>query len=364
LGRKEGKMLSALASALMPLLHRLEPERAHALALLALRAGLAGRAKGEDDPILGQTLCGLRFPNPIGLAAGFDKNAVAVSQLMQLGFGFVEAGTVTLLPQSGNPRPRLFRLVEDQAIINRMGFNGAGLAKILERLAVVGLHPVPLGANLGLNRESTSPVHDYAALAAGLAPYVDYLTVNVSSPNTPGLRALQAPTSLAELLRSLVQTLPVPRPIFVKIAPDLDEETLEGVVETAIAGKAAGLIVANTTLARPAGLRSPFAREAGGLSGAPLFAPSTALLARASSLARGRLVLIGCGGIATGRQALAKIRAGAHLVQLYTAFAYAGPALIPRIKQQLAEALRADGFTSISQAVGIDSNKPPRAFIE
>ena len=356
-------MLSALASALMPLLQRLEPERAHALALWALRAGLAGRGKGEDDPILGQTLCGLRFPNPIGLAAGFDKNAVAVFQLMRLGFGFVEAGTVTLFPQAGNTRPRLFRLVEDQAIINRMGFNGAGLAEVLKRLAPLGPHPVPLGANLGLNKESKNPAQDYAALAAGLAPYVDYLTVNVSSPNTPGLRALQAPDSLAELLRSIVAALPIPRPIFVKIAPDLDEKTLEGVVETAVAGKAAGLIVANTTLARPPGLRSPFAHEAGGLSGAPLFALSTALLARASALARGRLVLIGCGGVANGRQALAKIRAGAHLVQLYTAFAYAGPALIPRIKRQLAEALRQEGFTSISEAVGTDSHKPADAFL-
>ena len=350
-------MMSAFGPLAMCLLRRLDPERAHRLASTALRLGLVGHAAVTADPILGQHLWGLDFRNPIGLAAGFDKNAVALRPLMRLGFGFVETGTVTLRPQQGNPRPRLFRLLEDGAIINRMGFNGAGLDAVRARLGRLGPHPVPLGVNIGLNKEGADPERDYAALAATLAPLADYLTVNVSSPNTPGLRALQGRAPLAALLGAIVAALPAPRPVLVKIAPDLDEAGLDAVVETALAAGAAGLIIANTSIARPPGLRSRHAGEAGGLSGRPLLPRACALLARAHAVAGGRLVLVGCGGVASGADALAMIRAGASLVQLYTGFAYAGPALIPRLIAELANRLRAEGFRSITEAVGADAGR-------
>ena len=333
----------------MALLRRLDPERAHGLALAALRLGLAGRATAPDDPILATEAFGLRFANPIGLAAGFDKNALAVLPLMRLGFGFVEAGGVTPLPQPGNPRPRLFRLAHERAAINRMGMNGRGLAAFVSRLKALGSRPAVLGANVAINKEGADPIRDYPALVAAVAPYVDYVAINVSSPNTPGLRDLQGEAPLAAILGAIAQRLEKPPPLLVKISPDLSEEALARLVETAVAGGAAGLIVGNTTTARPAHIRLS---EAGGLSGPPLFALSTAVLARASRLAAGRLALIGCGGVSSGAEALAKIRAGASLVQLYTAFAYEGPALVPRIKAELAAALRAEGFASVAEAVG------------
>ncbi len=342
----------------MALLGRLDPERAHGLALAALRLGLAGRATAPEDPILATEAFGLRFANPIGLAAGFDKNAVAVLPLMRLGFGFVEAGGVTPQPQPGNPRPRLFRLAEDRAAINRMGMNGRGLTSFVSRLralrsrpAVLGA-PTVLGANVAINKEGADPVRDYPALVAAVAPYVDYVAINVSSPNTPGLRDLQGGAPLASILGAITALVEKPPPLLVKIAPDLSEEALAAVVEASVAGGAAGLIIGNTTTARPAGLRARDKAEAGGLSGAPLFALSTEVLARASRLAQGRLTLIGCGGVSTGAEALEKIRAGASLVQLYTAFAYEGPAIVPRIKSELAAALRAAGFGSVGEAVG------------
>jgi dihydroorotate dehydrogenase len=333
----------------MALLGRLDPERAHGLALAALRLGLAGRATAPDDPILATEAFGLRFANPIGLAAGFDKNALAVLPLMRLGFGFVEAGGVTPLPQPGNPRPRLFRLPEERAAINRMGMNGRGLAAFVSRLAALRARPAVLGANVAINKEGADPIRDYPALVAAVAPYVDYVAINVSSPNTPGLRDLQAEAPLAAILRAIAERVPTRRPILVKISPDLSEEALARLVETAVAGGAAGLIVGNTTTTRPTHIRLS---EAGGLSGPPLFALSTAILARSYRLAAGRLALIGCGGVSSGAEALAKIRAGASLVQLYTAFAYEGPAIVPRIKAELAAALRAEGFTSVAEAVG------------
>ena len=350
-------MMSALGSLAMPLLRRLDPEHAHGLALAALRLGLVGPGAATVDPILGQHLLGLEFRNPIGLAAGFDKDAVALRPLMRLGFGFVETGTVTLRPQPGNPRPRLFRLPADGAIINRMGFNGAGLDAVRARLVRLGRHPVPLGVNIGLNKEGADPERDYAALAAALAPLADYLTINVSSPNTPGLRALQGRAPLAALLGAIIAALPAPRPVLVKIAPDLDEAGLDAVVETALAAGVAGLIIANTSTGRPPGLRSPHAGEAGGLSGRPLLPRACALLARVHAIAGGRLVLVGCGGVASGADALALIRAGASLVQLYTGFAYAGPALIPRLAAELATLLRVQGFRSINDAVGTDASR-------
>jgi dihydroorotate dehydrogenase len=356
-GRKSRTMRAALTSAVLPLLRRLDPERAHTLALRALRLGLGGGDSNPDDPILAQTTFGLRFRNPIGLAAGFDKDAAAARPLMALGFGFVEVGTVTPKPQPGNPRPRLFRLAEDQAVINRMGFNGEGLDHLLRNLAGVRAHPVPLGVNVGLNKDGGDAERDYPALVAAVAPCADYVAINVSSPNTPGLRDLQAADRLRRILQAIDAAVPKRPPLLVKIAPDLAQQALEDAIAVCVAANVDGLIVGNTTLDRPPQLRSRYASEAGGLSGAPLFARSTAMLARAHEIAGGRLVLIGCGGVFSGRDALAKIRAGASLVQLYTAFAYHGPALIPRLKSELAAALRADGFARLTDAIGVDARQ-------
>jgi len=350
-----GAMSLALASSLLPLLRLVDAERAHAIALAALRLGLVGCDRTPDDPRLAVHALGRTFANPIGLAAGFDKNAVALRPLMRLGFGFVEAGTVTPRPQPGNPRPRLFRLAEDAAVINRLGFNNAGIDAYCRNLA--GLErrrTVPLGANVGINKDGADPLRDYPALISAVAPYVDYAVVNVSSPNTPGLRDLQAEAQLRAILRAVAGVASKP-PILVKIAPDLSDDGLASIVEACVAEGVQGLIVSNTTTTRPAGLASRHAHEAGGLSGVPLFAMSTRMLARAFLLARGRLVLIGAGGVASGADALTKIRAGASLVQLYTAFAFSGPALIPRIRHELAAGLRRAGFARIQDAVGTDA---------
>jgi dihydroorotate dehydrogenase len=266
-------------------------------------------------------------------------------------------GTVTPRPQAGNPRPRLFRLHHDDAVINRMGFNSAGLDGYLVRLARRPRGPVVLGANVGINKDATDPESDYPALIAAVAPHADYAVINVSSPNTPGLRDLQGEARLRAILRAVAERVSKRPPVLVKIAPDIGDEALAALVETCVAEGAQGLIVSNTTVSRPPGLRSPSAQEAGGLSGAPLFALSTAVLARAFLFARGRLLLIGAGGVSTGEHALIKIRAGATLVQLYTGFVYAGPALIPRLKRELAEALRAEGFARVQDAVGKDAHR-------
>lgn len=350
-------MTPALASAVLPLLRWMDAERAHDLALWALRCGLVGGTSETDDAALAVEALGLRFTNPIGLAAGFDKNAVAVPGLMRLGFGLIEFGTVTPRPQPGNPRPRLFRLEPDQAVINRMGFNNAGLVAYLARLAKRPRGAVVLGANVGINKEGADPHRDYPALIAAVAPYADYAVINVSSPNTPGLRDLQGEAQLRTILRAVAETVPNRPPVLVKIAPDISDEALASLVETCVAEGVQGLIVSNTTISRPAGLRSPLAHQAGGLSGPPLFGLSTSVLARTFLLARGRLTLIGVGGVSTGEQALTKILAGASLVQLYTGFAYAGPALIPRLKHELLAALRAGGFTTVQDAVGKDAHR-------
>ena len=351
-------MTPALASTLLPLLHRLDPETAHRAALRALRAGLAGRTSPDRHPSLRTEAFGLSFPNPIGLAAGFDKDAVAAAALMRLGFGFVETGTVTPRPQAGNPAPRLFRLTQDRAIVNRMGFNNGGLAAYVARLeALRGGHPVPLGANIGINKEGADPERDYPALVAAVAPLADYVVLNVSSPNTPGLRDLQGEARLRAILAAIRATVPVLPPLLVKIAPDLAEAGIASVVETAVAAGVAGLIVSNTTNGRPASLRGADRTQAGGLSGAPLFALSTAVLARTALIAAGRLTLIGCGGVGTGREALEKLRAGASLVQVYTALIYGGPALVPRLLRDLAEALRAEGFAHVRDAVGTGAER-------
>jgi dihydroorotate dehydrogenase len=346
-------MLPAIAiSTLMPFLRMLDAETAHHLTLRALNLGLVGAQFERDDTALQVRALGCLFPNPIGLAAGFDKNAEVVMPLMRLGFGFVEAGTVTPRAQQGNPRPRLFRLPSDRAVINRMGFNNAGIEDFAARLKSLGPRPCPLGANVGINKEGADPERDYPALVACLSPFADYVVINVSSPNTPGLRDLQSEARLRAILLAVAAQVPVRPPILVKIAPDLSDAGLEAVVETAIATGAAGLIIGNTTIARPPGLAGPNARQAGGLSGAPLFARSTEMLARASRLAEGHLTLIGCGGVRTGDDVLAKLRAGACLVQLYTEFAYAGPALIARLKRELLAALQREGFANVAAAVG------------
>ena len=352
MGQERG-MTPMLASVLTPALRCLDAERAHRLAILAIRLGLAGRDGDVDDPALAMRALGLRFANPIGLAAGFDKGAVAVRGLSRLGFGFVETGTVTPRAQAGNPAPRVFRLEADQAVINRYGMNNEGLAAYVARLAALPRRRgVPVGANVGINKEGADPDRDYPALVAAVAPHADYVVINVSSPNTPGLRDLQGEVALRRILAAVAAGVPVRPPLLVKVAPDLSEAGLEAVVEAAVAHGVDGLIVANTTIARPSSLVSAAAAQAGGLSGAPLMGPSTAMLARAHRLAAGRLVLIGCGGVSSGRDVLEKLRAGASLVQVYTAFAYAGPALVGRMKRELGVALRREGFATVGEAVG------------
>ncbi len=344
-------MLSFIANAGLPVLRQIDPERAHALALRALRWGLAGGNTAQDHPALGVEVLGRRFSNPIGLAAGFDKNATTGLALMRLGFGFVETGTVTLRPQAGNSRPRIFRLTPDGAVINRLGFNNSGVEIYRENLLKLATRSIPLGANVGINKVGADPVRDYPALIAAVGPLVDYAVINVSSPNTPGLRDLQGEAQLQAILAAVAAVEHRP-PVLVKIAPDLSLDGLAAVVETCVAQGVQGLIVGNTTLSRPAGLQSPAASEAGGLSGRPLQALSTAILAHAFLLARGRLVLIGAGGVFSGRDVLTKIQAGASLVQLYTSFAFQGPALIPRLKTELLSALRQNNFGTVNDAVG------------
>jgi len=350
-------MISTNATAVLPLLHRVDPETAHNLALWALRLGLAGSDRQSDDPVLATDVLGRNFTNPVGLAAGFDKNAVAILPLMRLGFGFIETGTVTPRPQSGNPRPRLFRLPPDRAVINRLGFNNRGLPAYLSRVAARPRTTVVFGCNVGINKDGADPERDYPLLVEAVAPHADYVVINVSSPNTPGLRDLQGEARLRTILRAVGERVARPPPLLIKISPDLSIDELGGLVETCVATGVQGLIVSNTTISRPPGLRSSAAQQAGGLSGAPLFPLATAMLARAFLLARGRLTLIGVGGVISGSDALTKIRAGAALVQLYTEFAFSGPALIPRIKAELAAALRRAGFANLQQAVGTDAER-------
>ncbi len=344
-------MLWLLSSAALPLLRLLDPERAHTLALRVLALGFAPDASTDDHPALAVEALGRRFANPIGLAAGFDKNAAAGPAIMRLGFGFVETGSVTPRPQIGNPRPRIFRLTEDLGVINRLGFNNLGLRVYLRNLARLADRAVPLGANVGINKQDADPVRDYPALVAAVAPLVDYAVINVSSPNTPGLRDLQSEAQLRAILQAVASVAHRP-PILVKIAPDLPHEALHSIIETCVDEGVQGLIVGNTTISRPAGLKSRHAREVGGLSGLPLQTLSTAVLARAWLLARGRLTLVGTGGVFTGQDALMKIQAGASLVQLYSSFAILGPALIPRMKAELLRALRDARFASVQDAVG------------
>ena len=340
---------------LVRLLHRLDPETAHRLALMGCRFGLASSHEPKPDPILAQQLWGLDFRHPVGLAAGFDKSAEAAVPLLKLGFAFVEVGSVTPQPQAGNPRPRLFRLADDQAAINRMGFNNDGLEAVGRRLQAIRAKSGVIGANIGANKDSAERVGDYEVGMAALAGVCDYIAVNVSSPNTPGLRDLQAGEQLDDLLaRVLVarQAAQSQVPVLLKLAPDLAEEDLAEVAAVALKRQIDGAILTNTTIAGRDRLHGPHVREPGGLSGAPLFELSTRVLADFYHLTKGRLPLIGVGGIDSVETAYAKIRAGASLVQLYTGFVYKGPGLIGEICDGLAERLRADGFGHISEAVG------------
>ncbi len=342
---------------LRPLLFALPPETAHEAVLGGLRLFNRCPAR-KDDPALAVDLFGLRFSNPVGLAAGLDKNARVPGAMRALGFGFVEVGAVTPRPQAGNPRPRLFRLVADRALINRLGFNNEGLDRIASRLAAAKARGVgPIGVNLGANKESADRIADYATGVAALASHADFFTVNVSSPNTPGLRALQAGDALDALLRRVLaarDAAPRRVPVLLKVAPDLAPAEREDIARIACENGLDGLVVANTTLARPQGLRGRHRRQAGGLSGAPLFAPSTALLAEMYRLTAGRLPLVGVGGIMSGADAYAKIRAGASLVELLTALVYEGPGVVSRVKRELRALLRRDGFACIADAVGAD----------
>ena len=348
--------------AVKPLLHLLSPESAHGVAIWALKNGLAGRVNEADDPLLATRVWNLSFANPIGLAAGFDKDAEVMDAMLALGFGFVEAGSVTPLPQPGNPKPRLFRLNEDQAVINRFGFNSKGLEHFVEklrarkRLGSVGI----VGANVGKNRDAIDAAADYATGITRVCALADYLVCNVSSPNTPGLRSLQARAEIEALIQRVLEAryqaaldknkLP---PLLAKVGPDLDEAQIQDIAEVALATKIDGLIVGNTTVTRPP-LASSHAAESGGLSGRPLLNLATKCLSDMYRLTGGKIPLIGCGGVASGADAYAKIRAGASLVQLYSALVFHGPELVGGIKRELAERLRADGFASVSDAVGAD----------
>lgn len=355
-----------LYALIRPLAFRLSAETAHRAAVRLLSVGgavgLNPRIAVPDRPELRVKLWDLEFPHPVGLAAGFDKNAEAVDPLLDLGFSFVEAGSVTPRPQPGNPSPRLFRLPEHEAVLNRMGFNNDGLDAFADRLlrrkrAADGKGRGVVGANLGKNKDTTDAADDYAIGVRRLADLADYLVVNVSSPNTPGLRALQGREPLRELLTRVLDARaerPLDRlpPVLLKIAPDLTDEDKSDIAAVALETGVDGLIVSNTTIARPDAVGPQWKNEAGGLSGRPVFAPSTRVLGEIYDLTGGKLPLIGVGGIFSADDAYAKIRAGASLVQLYSALVYRGPGLVAEIVEGLTARLQADGFTHISQAVG------------
>lgn len=333
-------------------LFALSPETAHGLTIKGLKAGAISSQKTQDPDILSTTLAGLKLSNPIGLAAGFDKNAEVPWAMSRLGFGFVEVGTITPRPQTGNPKPRIFRLTQDEAVINRLGFNNEGLAAAYRRIQEVP-RDIALGINVGANKDSDNRVDDYCAGITALAPYARYITINISSPNTPGLRDLQAGKELAYLIeRARAARGDSAAPMFVKLAPDLDIDALKETLDAASEAGADGFILTNTTLERPAALKSRAKSEAGGLSGAPLMAPSTRILAHAAQHLGPHVPLIGVGGVASGADAFAKLEAGASSVQLYSALVYHGPRLIQSIKTDLAQRLQSAGFASASAAIG------------
>jgi dihydroorotate dehydrogenase len=349
-----------------PFVHMLDAEQAHKLTIQALRVGITGATGFSRDPEnLKTNAFGLCFRNPIGLAAGFDKNAEVIPAAHKIGFGFAEAGTVTPKAQGGNVKPRLFRLSEDRAVINRFGFNNKGLeyfAKRLRMLTPGGAYP--FGANVGANKQSDDKTEDYVAGIRALYGLADYFTVNISSPNTPGLRALQSRAALEDLIARVLgerarqmDAGQAYMPILVKIAPDLTQDDIHDIAHVALNTQIDGLIVSNTTIVRPASLKNPHKSEMGGLSGAPLMGPSTKILGDIYRETDGKIPLIGVGGISSGADAYAKIRAGASLVQLYSALVFEGPGLIDRIKKDLSKLLKKDGFASVADAVGADHHE-------
>ncbi|NWG45936.1 MAG: quinone-dependent dihydroorotate dehydrogenase [Alphaproteobacteria bacterium] len=352
-------------------LTRLPPEFAHRLTIRALARGIVPAPAPEAEAAdLGITLFGYAFPNPFGLAAGFDKNAEVPDEMLKLGFGFVEVGTVTPRPQAGNPRPRVFRLKEDRAIINRLGFPSEGLVAVKPRLERRWGGSGIVGANIGANKDSYDRLMDYDICLRTLYGYADYFAINVSSPNTPGLRGLQGKRELDDLLSMLVATRTElhrgagrPTPLLLKIAPDLGQPGLEDVAAVVEAHRLDGVIVSNTTIEERGDLRSANRVQAGGLSGPPLFRRSTQMLAELYRLTGGRVPLIGVGGISSGREAYLKIRMGASLVQLYTALVYRGPEVIGIFKRELVTYLKADGFTRLAEAVGTGADGTHKALL-
>lgn len=346
-----------------PLLFKMDSEAAHNLAIKVLEKGLLPKISNDFGSELKTSICGLTFANPFGMAAGFDKQAEIMNDLFNLGFACVETGTVTPNPQEGNPKPRMFRYAEGDALINRFGFNSIGIQQFLRR--IIAWHdetqknvPGVLGINVGTNKESPSPVNDYALGVRSFAPFAHYLTINVSSPNTPGLRNWQDREPLSELLRSVMEARAGSSrkpPIFLKIAPDLNDSQAEDIASVAMEQGIDALIISNTTVSRPATLPSGFAQEKGGLSGRPLFEMSTELLRRMRVMTKGKIPLIGSGGVFTAEDAYAKIRAGASLVQIYTALVYRGPFLVPKLCSGLKSLLTRDGFANVGQAVGVDA---------
>ena len=335
----------------------LPAETAHRFTINSLKTGLAKPPLEIDDPRLSVTLkkSGLRLPNPIGLAAGFDKNAEVFAQMLAFGFGFAECGTVTPRPQAGNPRPRLFRLTQDQAVINRMGFNNEGIGMFVRRLSGVPRSIGVVGANIGANKDSDDRIADYVAGVKSVWPYSSYITINISSPNTPGLRGLQDRGALEELLGRIgvaarqMDAVVKNRPVFLKVAPDLDEKAITDISEVALAQDwLSGLIISNTTIDRPDTLVSSHKGETGGLSGEPLMDKSTRVLSAFHNVIGDRLDLIGAGGIVSADDVISKLRAGAQAVQLYSALVFHGPMLVRRIKADLVAAMDVGGLTNVA----------------
>ena len=340
--------LGAKALTLLP------AEAAHKASLKALKAGLGPKLPGKADPVLATSIAGIELAHPVGLAAGYDKNGEAPDALLAAGFAFVELGAVTPRPQAGNPQPRLFRLSEDRAVINRMGFNNEGLDALKARLEARAGKPGIVGINLGANKDSEDRAGDYVTLVKSLKGLASFFTVNISSPNTPGLRDMQGAEALNDLLKR-VNDARWTEPVFLKVAPDLDEAGIEAITRAALDNRMSGLIVSNTTLARPDTLKSRHKGEAGGLSGAPLTDMSNSVLRRFRQLVGADLPLIGVGGINSVESAYARIRSGASALQLYTALVYEGPGLVGRLRDGLAARIKADGYASLADAVGVDA---------
>lgn len=345
---------------LFPIIKRLDAEAAHCLAIDGLRHGLFPKPSIKNYSNLRTNVFDLDFESPIGLAAGFDKNGEVLNELFKFGFGFVEAGTVTPRPQEGNPRPRIFRLPESNAVINRLGFNNRGINEFISNVAIQRKNKI-VGINIGQNKDTSDPIFDYVNLLQTVYPLSSYITINISSPNTPGLRDIQTREIFQGFLQAisqrrteLVEEFKYTKPVLVKIAPDLSDEEIADIVELAMQYKIDGLIVSNTTVSRPLGLRGSYAHETGGLSGKPLFEMSNEVLAKVYKQSNGKLPLIGVGGVSSGKDAYEKIKNGASLVQFYTAIVYQGFWVAEKIKRELSELLDKDGFKNVCEAVGIN----------